>query len=102
MARALGLEPRTTVLETAMLPITPDPHMRRVAEIRTHVVLTYTNLGDSRHRPHIVVPNFFSDEMHHMYTTNRLLAEGVGFEPTEGYPSPPFQGGTFVRSVIPL
>lgn len=56
MARALGLEPKTTVLETAMLPITPDPHM----------------------------------------------AEGVGFEPTEGYPSPPFQGGTFVHSVIPL
>ena len=56
MARALELEPRTTVLETVMLPITPDSH----------------------------------------------VAEGVGFEPTEDCSSPPFQGGTFAHSVIPL
>ena len=27
MARTLGLEPKPTVLETAMLPITPGPYM---------------------------------------------------------------------------
>jgi hypothetical protein len=29
------------------------------------------------------------------------LAEGVGFEPTVGKPTPVFKTGTFVRSVIP-
>ena len=31
MARTLGLEPKPTVLETAMLPITPGPYMVGVA-----------------------------------------------------------------------
>lgn len=35
-------------------------------------------------------------------TPDSHVAEGVGFEPTEGCPSPPFQGGTFAHSVIPL
>jgi hypothetical protein len=29
------------------------------------------------------------------------VAEGVGFEPTVGKPTPVFKTGTFVRSVIP-
>ena len=29
------------------------------------------------------------------------MAEGVGFEPTVGKPTPVFKTGTFVRSVIP-
>jgi hypothetical protein len=29
------------------------------------------------------------------------MAEGVGFEPTVGEPTPVFKTGTFVRSVIP-
>ena len=51
MARALGLEPRTTVLETAMLPITPDPHMGRVAGIRTHGGLPLTTFPGWHLRP---------------------------------------------------
>ena len=31
----------------------------------------------------------------------RTLAEGVGFEPTVGKPTPVFKTGTFGRSVIP-
>jgi hypothetical protein len=29
------------------------------------------------------------------------LAEGVGFEPTDGFPSPVFKTGAFVHSAIP-
>ena len=29
------------------------------------------------------------------------MAEGVGFEPTDGFPSPVFKTGAFVHSAIP-
>ena len=54
MARAEGLEPPLTILETAILPLDDTP----------------------------------------------ILEEEVGFEPTEGFPSPPFQDGAIGLSAI--